>query len=88
MSALTRAWVMLLALSAASTVLSIAVTQGTLGAVLPTAIGAAVLILAWAKARIILGAYLRLREAPAIQRGFALSLGLYALLLLGLYVAG
>lgn len=83
----TRAWALLLALSAASTGLAVAVTSGHItGAALSTA-GAAILILAWAKARLILNAYLRLSEAPAFRRGFGLTLALYAALLLALYLA-
>lgn len=88
MARLTRAWVLLLALSGASTVLSIAVAGGMLSGGAVTLGGAAILALAWAKARTILNAYLRLDEAPALRRGFGLALGLYAILLLGLFLAG
>lgn len=88
MAHVTKAWVLLLALSGASTVLSIAVARGMLSGGAVTLGGAAILALAWAKARTILNAYLRLDEAPAFRRGFGLALGLYALLLLGLFLAG
>jgi len=87
MSAVTRAWAFLLALSAASTGLAFVITGGAISAPLLAAAGAAILLLAWAKARTILNAYLRLDEAPAFRRGFGLTLALYALLLLGLYLA-
>ncbi len=87
MERVTRAWLMLLALSAASTALSVAVGAGALAGPSATLGGAAILTIAWAKARTILNAYLRLADAPAFRRGFGLTLGLYALLLLGLYVA-
>ncbi|MGB3315499.1 MAG: cytochrome C oxidase subunit IV family protein [Albidovulum sp.] len=82
----TRAWALLLALSAASTGLAVAVTGGHLTGAALSATGAAILILAWVKARLILNAYLRLNEAPAFQRGFGLTLALYAGLLLVLYL--
>lgn len=88
MAHVTKAWVLLLALSGASTVLSIAVARGMLSGGAVTLGGTAILALAWAKARTILNAYLRLDEAPAFRRGFGLALGLYALLLLGLFLAG
>lgn len=88
MAFVTRAWLLLLALSAASTVLSVAVARGGLSGSAATFGGAVILALAWAKARTILNAYLRLVEAPAFRRGFGLALGLYALLLLGLYLSG
>jgi len=84
----TAAWLFLLALSAGSTGLSVAVARGALDGTAARLVGAAILALAWAKARTILDAYLRLAEAPALRRGFALTLALYALVLLGLYLAG
>lgn len=84
----TRAWLWLLTLSAASTALSLAVSRGSIAGGLSPLAGATILALAWAKARWILDAYLRLSEAPALRRGFALALGLYAVLLLVLYLAG
>lgn len=84
----TRAWLFLMALSAGSTALSIAVAEGAPTGTLAMLGGAAILTLAWAKARMILNAYLRLDEAPALRRGFGLALALYALVLLGLYLAG
>lgn len=88
MAHVTKAWLLLLALSGASTMLSVAVSRGALAGGAATLGGAAILALAWAKARTILNAYLRLDEAPAFRRGFGLTLALYALLLLGLYLGG
>ncbi|WP_347311003.1 hypothetical protein [Defluviimonas sp. SAOS-178_SWC] len=87
MTRVTKAWLLLLALSGASTILSVAVARGGLSGAMASLGGAAILTLAWAKARTILNAYLRLSEAPAFRRGFGLALGLYALLLLGLYLS-
>lgn len=82
-----RAWLVLLALSAGSTALAIAVGAAPSGP-LAQALGAAILGLAWTKARIVLARYLGLAAAPSWLRGFELVLGLYAALLLGLYLAG
>jgi len=83
----TRAWVALVALSAASTALAVAVSSGSLAGLRVTLAGAAILALAWGKAQLILDAYLGLAAAPALRRGMALVMALYALLLLGLYLA-
>jgi hypothetical protein len=74
----TRAWAWLLGLSALS----------TLAAALPPGpwLVLAVLALAWGKARLILNRYLRLAEAPAIARGFALVLGACLILMAGLAI--
>lgn len=87
MAPVTRAWILLLALSVASTLLSLGAARGAFTGSAVTLGGAAILALAWTKARTILNAYLRLDEAPAFRRGFGLALGLYALLLLGLFLA-
>ncbi|MBC7146897.1 MAG: nitric oxide reductase F protein [Thioclava marina] len=83
---LIRAWAWLIALSAASTALAVAVSQGLLSGRGVTLGGAAILILAWAKANVILSRYLGLAQAPFWHRGFRIVLGLYAVLLLGLYL--
>ena len=80
---LTRAWVALIALSAASTMLALVVPRGTGSA----AVGAAILALAWLKARVILRRYLGLAAVPDIGRGFDLVLALVMLGALGLYLA-
>lgn len=85
---LIRAWGWLLAFSALSTALAVAVSRGGIGGAGITAGGAAILFLAWAKARVILRSYLGLAQAPFWNRGFAIVLGLYALLLLALYLMG
>lgn len=74
---LTRAYLALLALSAASTAVAASGLSGRWLALL-------VLTLAWAKARLILNRYLGLAQAPAIARGFALVLGLFMALVMGL----
>ena len=78
----TRAWLTLLTLSAA-TVLA------TLLIALPaaqSAVGAVVLLLSVLKARIILSRYLGLWQAPTWLSGFGWVLAFYFLLLLGLYL--
>ena len=83
---LLRAWIILLALSAASTAFAeVAIPRGLSPAM--QAAGAALLTLVTlAKARTILSDYLRLAEAPAWRQGFTLVLSAYLLLLLGLYL--
>ncbi|MGO4908060.1 hypothetical protein ACEN2J_06955 [Pseudorhodobacter sp. W20_MBD10_FR17] len=46
-----------------------------------------ILLLAWAKARIIAARYLGLAQAPTYLRGFSLVLALFMAGLLGIYVA-
>lgn len=75
----TRAWMYLVALSAGSTVIA---TSGQAG----LAASLIILMLAWAKARIILRSYLGLAAAPAWARGFALALAGYMLLAMALVV--
>ena len=81
--ALHMAWGMLMALSLASTLLSVP----AIWLVWPVAAGVGVLILAWLKARIILKHYLGLSVAPGWQRGFDITLAIFLALLLGLYLA-
>ena len=88
MTEVSRAWIWLLSLSAASTILASAVARGTITVIAPSLVGALILTLAWAKARLILNAYLGLNRAPFFRRGFGISLALYACLLLTLYLAG
>jgi hypothetical protein len=71
---LTRAYLALLALSAASTLVAAAGLSGRWLALL-------VLTLAWGKARLILNRYLGLAQAPGIARGFALVLAIYMVIL-------
>ncbi|SHK98129.1 hypothetical protein SAMN05444414_103152 [Roseovarius marisflavi] len=79
---LLRAWTALIGLSLGSTLISL--WQWPPG----FAAGAGMLVLsfAWLKARVILSSYLRLDAAPFWRRGFAISLGVFCLLLLGLYL--
>ncbi|WP_068116794.1 hypothetical protein [Tropicimonas marinistellae] len=78
---LTRAWSALLLLSGLSTVIASLVTRG----LAPVAVGGAILVLAWLKARVILSRYLGLWKAPGWRAGFNWVLGFYCLLLLALY---
>lgn len=84
---LRRAWAWLLALSLGSTVLAILQGRGIVQGAGLTVCGAFIFALACAKARLILRWYLGLAAAPRWQRGFDLVLGLYAALMLGLYLA-
>ncbi|MCV2865831.1 hypothetical protein [Defluviimonas sp. WL0075] len=77
---ITRAWMMLLVLSTASTALA---ASGMHGA--PFVV--AVLALAGAKAHIILARYLGLAAAPSILAGFDLSLAVVLILFMGLALA-
>ena len=79
---LIRAWGWLIGLSLGSTVMA----QLPLPPHLAAVTGAAILVLAWAKARIILTRYLGLHAAPFWCRGFELALGFFCCLLLGLYL--
>ncbi len=81
MNRLASAWLVLIGLSAVSTLLSLGLIEGA-------AAGVILLGLAWFKARIILDDYLGLRAAPFWRRGFSFVLAIYAAGLLGLYLAG
>jgi hypothetical protein len=80
MNRITRAWTLLLALSAASTALA---ASGATGA----AFVLCVLALSGLKARVILIDYLGLRAAPAWARGFDLALALLLLVFAALAIA-
>ena len=80
MTHLTQSWLILMALSAASTALA---ASGLAGA----AFTLTVLTLAGIKARVILSAYLGLNTAPAWQRGFDLGLTLLLALMAALALA-
>jgi len=84
---LLRAWAALMLLSLGSTVIARLVGTGGLGRASGLVAGAAILALAWAKARVILARYLGLAQAPSWRPGFEIVLGVYALGLLGLYLA-
>ena len=77
-----RAWLWLMTLSAGSAVVAEFVAHG----MNRSAAGAAILILALAKSRIILARYLMLDQAPAWLRGFVTVLALYGIGLMGLYL--
>lgn len=79
---LWRSWIWLLVWSLASTAIAVAITQDLAGA----SAGAAILLLAYLKARLILARYLGLAEAPSWFSGFKLAIGGYMLLLLLLYL--
>lgn len=75
----TCAWIILVGLSAMST---LAAASGIAGPWLAVA----VLSIAGLKGRIILNQYLHLARAPEISRGFSLVLGLFIALLIGLAI--
>ncbi len=77
-----RAWFSLLLLSGAS----VLIASGAANTLPAGATGALVLLFAWMKARVILSRYLGLWRAPSWRAGFNWVLGLYCLLLLGLYL--
>lgn len=85
---LDRAWAALVALSLGSTVIATLVGRGALTGAEVTAAGAVILLLAWAKARVILLRYLGLAEAPFWRRGFSTVLAIYTLGLMALYLGG
>lgn len=77
---LTRAWMVLIAFSAISTVIAASGQAGLVVILL-------ILALAWAKALIILRRYLGLARAPGWSHGFAVVLGGYMILVMGLAAA-
>jgi len=83
---LTRAWIALLTLSAASTLVSVAMSHGSFSRHMALVGGITILVFGWIKARIILSRYLGLSRAPNWLRGFDMVLGFYSLLLLCLYL--
>ncbi len=87
---LIRAWVALLVLSATSTAVAIFIDRGKTASGanwVPVAAGMVILLLALIKGRIILSRYLGLETTRFLRRGFNTALTLYALVLLGLYLA-
>ncbi|MEP3277539.1 MAG: cytochrome C oxidase subunit IV family protein [Stappiaceae bacterium] len=79
---LDRAWIILIVLSGGS-----AIAASLAGVGFDRRIAAIfVLLFALIKGRIILSRYLGLSQAPTWQRGFTISLTLFCLLLLGLYM--
>lgn len=82
---LTRAWLALLLFSAVSTAVALALP--TLGPDWVRIAGILILVLAWLKARVILGRYLHLDRAPHIGRGFGLVLALVMTLAAVLFLA-
>lgn len=79
---LTRAWAALIGLSGLSAVVAAAIARGYDARIA----GAAVLLLALMKARIILARYLELSGAPHWRRGFNAALAIFTLAALGLYL--
>ena len=80
---LIRAWFWLIAASVGSTLMAGLADSGAAARVAMLA----VLVLAWIKLRLVLGAYLELDHVPATRRGFDLALGLFMVVAGGLYLA-
>lgn len=76
----TRAWVILMALSLAATGIAWSQSGGI-------ATGLAILVLAWGKASVILNRYLGLAQAPDIARGTGVVLALFMAGVMGLAIA-
>ncbi|WP_371227274.1 nitric oxide reductase F protein [Roseovarius sp. 2305UL8-3] len=81
-TSILRAWIWLVGLSLGSTAITLWVWPESL----TWLAGCVILCLAWAKARVILSRYLGLCNAPFWQRGFDIALGLFCLVLLGLFL--
>lgn len=87
---LLRAWVFLLLFSAISTGVAVMIDRGNIHGAdnwINAVAGTVILGLALIKGRIILSRYLGLDSAPFWRHGFNLGLTIYALTLLGLYLA-
>jgi len=87
---LVQAWVFLLLFSAVSTGVAVLIDRGntqTATGWINAAAGAVILGLALIKGRIILSRYLGLESSRFWRRGFNFGLTIYALVLLGLYLA-
>jgi hypothetical protein len=78
---LARTWGVLVGLSLGSTALAAGASAGS-------AALAAILLLAWLKAHLILKVYLCLGRVPPVLRGFDVVIGLAVLVMLGLALAG
>ena len=87
---LFRAWIALLVLSMASTAVAVFIDRGkttTVTGWVPAVAGVMILLLALIKGRIILSRYLGLETTRFWRRGFNTALTVYAMVLLGLYLA-
>jgi len=87
---LTHAWIALLVLSATSTAVAIFIDRGKTASGanwVPVVAGMVILLLALIKGRIILSRYLGLETTRFWRRGFNTALTIYALVLMGLYLA-
>jgi len=79
---LLRAWAGLMTLSLGSTAVSLWHWPPDMTVVA----GGVILTLAWLKARVILARYLGLGQVPFWRLGFEIALGVFCLVLLGLYL--
>lgn len=81
---LLQTWGVLIGLSLGSTGLAALVSHGQVGQVA----AAAILMLAWIKAHLILKTYLGLGRIPPVLRGFDIMLALTMIAMLGLALVG
>lgn len=84
---LLRAWLFLVGLTGITALTALSTAGPDLSNAARMAVGVLLLLLALAKARIILARYLGLAQVPPVLRGFTIILLLYMVLLAGLYVA-
>lgn len=84
---LIRAWLWLLGLSLVSTALAV-LTEGAHGGAVTRLAGAAIVLVAFLKARVILRDYLDLARAPSFGPGFVAGIALLLAVLGGIYLAG
>ncbi|MCB1328026.1 MAG: cytochrome C oxidase subunit IV family protein [Maritimibacter sp.] len=80
MNCILRAWILLVATSAATTAFALFEVRGTWAPI-------ALLALTLLKSRIILSEYLHLMQVPPVRRGFTAVLALWTGVALALYVA-
>lgn len=86
-SPLLRAWLFLVGLTGITALTAVSTAGADLSKTARMAVGILILLLAVAKARIILARYLGLSQVTPVLRGFTVILLLYMVLLAGLYVA-
>lgn len=85
--ALAQAWLTLVGLTVLTSVLAKFIASADMSGGAMMVAGPMLLLLALAKARIILARYLGLAQVPSVLRGFTVVLLLYLVLLAALYIA-
>jgi hypothetical protein len=86
-NALLQAWLLLVGLTAITSLMALVAGSADLADNAKIMVGSLFLVLALAKAHVILARYLGLAKVPSVLRGFSIVLLLYFILLAGLYVA-